>query len=42
MPKVAGTFIKEMPLPIQEKAKEILIYCKNNVVRFKRKRYQRK
>jgi hypothetical protein len=42
MPKVVGTFIKEMPLPIQEKAKEILVFCKNGVVRFNRKKSQKK
>lgn len=37
MTKVLGTLIKEMPLSIQEKAEKILVFCKNNVVRFNRK-----
>lgn len=42
MTKVVGTFIKKMPLPIQEKAERILVFCKNNVVRFNRKKSRRK
>ena len=37
MAKVMGTIIKEVPLSVQEKAKNILVFCKNNVVRLKRK-----
>jgi len=42
MVKIVGTFIKEMPSSIQEKAKEILVFCKNNVIKFKRKKSRRK
>lgn len=37
-----GTFIKEMPLSIQNKAEKILVFCKNGVVRLNRKKSQGK
>lgn len=42
MAKVVGAFIKELPLPIQKKACKVLVFCKNNVVRFNRKKARKK
>jgi len=41
MTKVVGTFINEMPLSIQEKAKRALVFCKNGTVRARRKKSKR-
>jgi len=38
MTKAIGTFINEMPLSIQERAKRTLVYCQNGTVRSIRKK----
>lgn len=42
MVKITDPFIDKMDPSIQKKAKEILVYCKNDIVRIKREKPRRK